>query len=180
MKKNQNLEHTLQLPAEIQSVCAFGDTDAIALRAAEGVCVLHKKELTVLEVGRLIEALGELAAHFSVHLAGVAGMCDGCDGLDSESPAERVAHCTLCQDLLDDSQSIHIPDYLLEEADIPVGAKLEAFVDEDSGEIIVSESEIQRDITDLPHGVLTVLAASGVCLAELDERIMLGEIVYGK
>lgn len=32
----------------------------------------------------------------------------------------------------------------------------------------------------MPAGILTVLAQSGVCLAELDELIMLEEIVYGK
>lgn len=54
------------------------------------------------------------------------------------------------------------------------------YTDEDSGEITVVEADIQQDISDVPPGILSVLAASGVCLAELDELIMLEEIVYGK
>ena len=36
-----------------------------------------------------------------------------------------------------------------------------------------------KDITDVPPGIVAILAKSGVCLAELDELIMLEEIVYG-
>ena len=107
-------------------------------------------------------------------------MCNGCGSLDGETPAQRVARCDLCRDIFDESRRIQIPGYLLEEADIPEGAKLEARADEESGGIIVSESEIQEDATDLPPGIVSVLAAFGVCLAELDERILLGDIVYGE
>lgn len=72
----------------------------------------------------------------------------------------------LCHDLLDESQSIHIPDYLLEEAGIPTDAKLEAYADEDSGEITVAMADIQQDITDVPPFILPVMAQSGICLAK--------------
>ena len=45
---------------------------------------------------------------------------------------------------------------------------------------MVTEADIQRDINDVPPGILSVLAASGVCLAELDELIMLERIIHGK
>jgi len=51
---------------------------------------------------------------------------------------------------------------------------------EDSGEITVTEADIQQDITDVPPGILAVLAQSGMCLAELDELIMQEEIIYGR
>ena len=90
-----------------------------------------------------------------------------------------MAGCSLCHDLLDESQSICIPGYLLEESGIPADAKLEAYTDEDSGEITVVEADVQQDITDVPPGILTVLAQSGVCLAELDELIMQDSVIYG-
>jgi len=52
--------------------------------------------------------------------------------------------------------------------------------DEDSGEIVVVEADVQQDITDVPPAIVAILAKSGVCLAELDELIMLEGIVYGK
>ncbi len=56
----------------------------------------------------------------------------------------------------------------------------DAYSDEDSGEITVTEADIQQDITDVPPGILAVLAQSGMCLAELDELIMQEEIIYGR
>jgi len=44
----------------------------------------------------------------------------------------------------------------------------------------VVAADVQQDITDVPPAIVAILAKSGVCLAELDELIMLEEIVYGK
>lgn len=190
MKVNQKkTEQTLQIPLAIQQYCGFTDVRTLSVVAAEGVCVIHKGELTALELARVIAALSELASDMTVQLAGACGLCDNCGDEKPETsaecgcdncPAERVANCSLCHDLLDESQSIHIPDYLLEEAGIPKGAKLEAYTDEDSGEITVAKADIQQGITDVPTGIISVLAQSGVCLAALDELIMQEEIVYGK
>ena len=189
MKKNQKKsEQTLQIPVEIQRHCRFADVQSLAAVAAEGVCVIHKGKLTALELSRVIAALSELASDMTVRLAGACGICDNCGeeapGAGTEcrrdhNPARWVADCSLCRDLLDESQSIRLPDFLLEEAGIPRGAKLEAYTDEDSGEITVAEADIQQDISGVPPAILSVLAQSGVCLAELDELIMREEIVYG-
>jgi len=190
MKTNQKkTEQALQIPMAIQQQCGFVDVEALSAVAAEGVCVIHKGELTALELSRVIAALSELASDMTVRLAGACGICNDCGDDDpkagaecrcDQNPARWVADCSLCRDLLDESQSIHIPDYLLEEAGIPKGAKLEAYTDEDSGEIMVAEADIQQDINDVPPGILSVLAQSGVCLAALDELIMREEIVYGR
>lgn len=180
MKKNQEQNALmLQLPDEIQTLCGFGGVDSLSIKAAEGVCVIHAGEMSVLEAARIITVLTEIASDLTVLLAEAAGFCDGCGGLEGETPAQCAAHCTLCHEMLDESQCIHIPDHLLEEADIPKGAKLEAFVDEDSGDIIVTESDIQQNIRDLPQSVAAVLTAAGICLAELDERILLGDTLHG-
>lgn len=184
-KKN---EQTLQIPPAIQQHCGFTDVRALSVVATEGVCVIHKGELTALELARVIAALSELASDMTVQLAGACGLCNNCGDEKPEAggecrcdqnPARWVADCSLCRDLLDESQSVHIPDYLLEEAGIPKGAKLEAYTDEDSGEITVAEADIQQDINDVPPCILSVLAQSGVCLAALDELIMREEIIYG-
>lgn len=190
MKNNQKKkEQILQIPLDIQQHCGFTDAGALSVMAAEGVCVIHKGELTALELANVITVLSELASDMTVHLAKACGLCNNCGdekpetgaecGCDN-SPSEWVAGCSLCHDLLDKSQSICVPDYLLEEAGIPKGAKLEAYTDEDSGEITVAEADIQQDITDVPPGIISILAQSGVCLAALDELIMLEEIVYGR
>ncbi len=190
MKNNQKKkEQILQIPLDVQQPCGFTDVRTLSVVAAEGVCVIHKGELTALELANVITVLSELASDMTVHLAKACGLCNNCGdkmpeagaecGCDN-SPAEWVADCYLCHDLLDESQSIHIPDFLMEEAGIPKGTKLEAYADEDSGEITVAKADIQQDITDVPTGILSVLAQSGVCLAALDELILQEETVYGR
>ena len=189
MKNNQKKnEQTLQIPLAIQQRCGLTHAEALGVTAAEGVCIIHKGELTALELANIITVLSELASDMTVHLAGACGRCNNCDekpetGTEcgcGNSPAEWVKGCSLCHDLLDESQNIRVPGYLLEEAGIPKNAKLEAYTDEDSEKITVMEADIQQDISDVPPGILSVLAQSGVCLAALDELIMREEIVYGK
>ncbi|MCR6547102.1 hypothetical protein NVS47_16565 [Dehalobacterium formicoaceticum] len=190
MKNHQKkTEQTLQIPLVIQQRCGFTDAETLAVMAADGVCVIHKGKMTALELIRVITALSELASDMTIHLAKACGLCNNCGDENPEAgtecgcgnnPAEWVANCSLCHDLLDESQSIHIPDYLLEEADIPEGAKLEAYTDGDSGEITVVEADIQQDINDVPPCILSMLAQSGICLAALDELIMQESIIYGK
>lgn len=190
MKTNQKkTEQALQIPMAVQQRCGFTDAETLAVMAADSVCIIHKGELTALELIHVITALSELASDMTIHLAKACGLCNNCDDEKREagsechcdnSPAEWVANCSLCHDLLDESQSIHIPEYLLEEAGIPKGAKLEAYTDEDSGEITVVEADIQQDINDVPPCILSVLVQSGICFAALDELIMQESIIYGK
>lgn len=172
------------LPERVCELCGFDGENKLELHAAEDTLVILKEKMTAIELVHAIDALGEIASSLTVALAKACGLCNNCgdedDKASKNSPAEWVKRCSLCQDLLDDSQNIRIPDYLLAEAGISGSAKLEAYADRDSGEITVAEAENQYDISDVPSGIITVLAQSGVCLAELDELIMLEEIVYGK
>jgi len=179
MKKNQMPQ--IGLPADACERSGFTDKDTLELHAGQNALVFMKDKMTALEVANAIQSLSALAADLTVVLASACGLCDNCgEGCADDCPAGCVSACSLCHDLLDESQTVRIPGYLLEEAGIPADAKLEAYTDEDSGEITVVEADIQQDITDVPPGILTMLAQSGVCLAELDELIMLEEIIYGK
>lgn len=197
MKNNQKNTEYLSLPEEICKDCGFEKDDTLKLHGGQGALVITKNKMTVLELAGVINTLSNIASDLTTHLALKAGICDycgddesecceGCSGDDvcaflngcNDSPAERVAHCPLCIELLDGSNSIHIPEYILEDAGIPKGTKLEAFSD-DEGEIVVTVADIQEDITDMPPALIAILASAGVCLAEIDELIMLEEIVYG-
>lgn len=189
MKSKKN-HPTIMLPECACDTAGFTDKDPLELYVTEGVIVFLKNKMTALEVANTIESLSRLASDLTVTLAAACGICDNCGdenetnpaacGKSQSSPAEWVSNCSLCHDLLDESQNIRIPDYIMEEAGIPAGARLEAFADEETGEIIVAEAEIRQDIKDVPTGILSMLAASGVCLAELDELIMLDRIICGK
>lgn len=178
-KKNSG-QPRFTLPGEVCEACGFQAEDAMSLHAGPGALVILPDRMKVMETANAIDTLSQIASDLTVALAKCAGLCDGCGQLGGKSPAECAADCSLCRDLLDEDQRVRVPDSLLEEADIPRGAKLEACAGEGSGEITVYEADVQQDVTDLPPGVLSVLAASGICLAELDERITLEDIVYGE
>ena len=172
----------IMLPERACELCGFDGEEKLALHATEDTLVMLKEQMTVMELAHAIDALGEIASSLTVALAKACGVCNNCGDEDEgkNSPAEWVERCSLCRDLLDDSQRVQIPDYLLADAGISCDAKLEACADRENGEIAVTEAENQYDISDVPPGILTVLRQSGVCLAELDELILLEEIVYGK
>lgn len=195
--KNQNNYPRLGIPAEACNACGFSETDMLELHGSDGALVAVKSRMTALELVNAIDTISHIASELTVALAGACGFCDncgdenpktcaGCTGSTAcaqlngckDTPADWVANCSLCRGLVDGSQKIQLPDYILEDAGIPKGVKLEAFAD-DEGEIVVTEAECQKDLGDVPSGIISVLAASGVCLAELDERIMLEDIVYG-
>jgi len=162
-----------RIPSDIFDICGFEQSEVLALQARDGVIVLSRQKPTVKEQVRLISSLLDLAAELTTALGRTTGFCDNCGEGCAFGRAECVKNCELCRDILE-GVGITLPDYLLEEAGIPKDAKLEAFTGGD-GEIVVIESERQFDVTDFPPQVLTALIESGVCIAALDEQIMLEE-----
>lgn len=197
MKKNQN-EKTAEkdILDEMLESTSLADTEVMDVITGDDVCVILNGKMTALELTKVIDTLSMLASDLTVILAQACGFCDNCgdDPICKDSknrkectaagcqdiPEKWVAQCELCQSLLDGSGDVRVPDYVLEEAGIPTDAKLEAYADEDSGEITVVEADIQEDITDVPPGIVAILASAGICLAKLDELIMLEEVVYGQ
>lgn len=189
MKKNQKKKTAEQdILEEMLDGTSLADAGVMDVITGDNVCVIVNGEMTMLELVKVIDTLSALASDLTVILAQACGFCDNCGDVynckDSDdwqdTPKRWAAQCELCQSLLDGSGDIHIPDYVLEEAGIPTDAKLEAYADGDSGEITVVEADVQEDITDVPSGILAILASAGICLAKLDELIMLEEVVYGQ
>lgn len=195
--KKEKTNPDILLPASACEVCGFTNEEKLELHAAEDVLVMVRPKMTAMEVVHVIAALTEIASSLTAHLAHACGACDNCgDGspdlcgscaakqkekgeCTGGGPVEWALNCERCQSLLESGGEIRLPDYLLEEAGIDKDAKLTAYADEDSGEITVTESENEYDISDVPPGLRAVLAMSGICLMELEELIMLEETIYG-
>lgn len=197
MKKNQN-EKTAEMDIldEMLEGTSLADAEVMDVITGDDGCVILSGKMTVLELAEVIDTLSTLASDLTVILSQACGFCDNC-GEDyickdsknrkecasaecTDTPEKWVAQCELCQSLLDGSGDVRVPDYVLEEAGIPIDAKLEAYADKDRGEITVVEADIQEDITDVSPGIVAILASAGICLAKLDELIMLEEVVYGQ
>lgn len=155
----------LTVPAAALRLCGFESGDKLELHSLPSAAIIHKRNMTAMEVIQAIDALHQLTVELSVHLARACGPCNRCEG---ECPFE---------DLREDD--ITLPDYLREEAGIPEDAKLCTYVDEEENTVTIAEAGYDYDLRDVPPYLLEMLAASGICIGELEERLILEDTVYG-
>ena len=157
------LDNNISLPNEILNAADLTGCDEIEFNTLENAVVAMKTTMNAMELIKVAEGLKNLSEELIVHLAGICGRCHDC------SYCERF----------EEYDEIIVPDYLLEEAGIPKDAKLCACTEEDSGEIIVMQADYDYDIADVPKFVVDIFEMSGICIRELEERIMMEDIVYG-
>ena len=159
----ESLDNNISLPNEILNAADLTGCEEIEFNTLENAVVAMKTTMNAMELIKVAEGLKNLSEELIVHLAGICGRCHDC------SYCERF----------EEFDEIIVPDYLLEEAGIPKDAKLCACTEEDSGEIIVMKADYDYDIADVPKFVIDIFEMSGICIRELDERIMMEDIVYG-
>jgi len=91
---------------------------------------------------------------------------------------ELCEECGLCDCVgLVSQETVIVPDHVLEEAGLPPGCKLTACVDED-GNILVEQAGYAYDLSDVPDYIMGSMEECGICLADLEDRLMLGDVVY--
>ena len=151
------------IPLEVLKASKILNSRDLELKTVENGFIVMKGTMNAMELIKIAEGLKNLSEDLITHLAGICGRCDDC------------SYCTR----FDEFDEILLPDYLLEEAGIPINAKLCAYTEEDSGEIVVIESDHNYDMTDVPQFVIDIFEISGVCIRELEENLILENIVYG-
>ncbi len=119
-----------------------------------------------MELIRAVDSLQRLAVELNRHLAEVCGPCEDCGG-DGECPA------------LPERTRTALPEAVREEAGIPADAKLCAWPGNDPGTVTVGQADYRYDLTDVPEWELSTLAMLGVCLGNLEEKLMAEDTVYG-
>jgi hypothetical protein len=156
-------DNNISLPNEVLNAANLTGCEEIEFNDLENAVVAMKTTMNAMELIKVAEGLKNLSEELIVHLAGICGRCHDC------SYCERF----------EEFDEIIVPDYLLEEAGIPKDAKLCACTEEDSGEIIVMQTDYDYDIADVPKFVIDIFEMSGICIRELEEKIMMDDIVYG-
>ena len=156
----------LVIPNAVMELGGFEKGAPVEIRALPDAVVVLKREMTAMELIRAVESLQRLAMELNRHLAGVCGPCEDCSG-DGDCPAEP-AHTRTA-----------IPDEVRKDVRIPANAKLCAWPGEQEGTVTVAQADYRYDLTDVPEWELSTLAMMGVCLGELEERLMAEDIVYG-
>ena len=162
----------LLLPVTAARLAGFEANEKAEYHTLKGAMVVLKGQMTAMELLTAARSLQELAVELHTHLAKVCGQCDGC-GKDAENGGEGCPLTEL------EADGITLPDYLLEEAGIPEGTKLCAEVDEEENTVTIFPVGYDHDLRDLPPDTLEMFLAANVCLGELEERLMVGDTVYG-
>lgn len=162
----------LLLPVTAARLAGFRAGDKVEYHTLKGAMVVLKGQMTAMELLTAARSLHDLSVELNTHLAQVCGQCDGC-GADAENGGEG---CPLAD--LEDA-GVDLPDYLREEAGIPQGAKLCAAVDEEEHTVAIFAADYDHDLRDLPPETLNMFLAANVCLGELEERLIVGDTVYG-
>lgn len=156
----------LVIPNVVMELSEFERGGMVEICALPDAVVVLKREMTAMELIRAVDSLQRLAMELNRHLAGVCGPCEDCSG-DGDCPAEP-AHTRTA-----------IPDEVRKDVRIPANAKLCAWPGEQEGTVTVAQADYRYDLTDVPEWELSTLAMMGVCLGELEERLMAEDIVYG-
>ena len=170
VKYNDNKSVTI--PPAVLTVCGLDDEGKLEMAGARGAVILSKSEMTAMEMVRTILALTDRTGQLMRELTDLCGSCEGC----------TEGHCTFrdadIEELL--RPAVTVPDWAREEADIAPDAKLDCYVDEDSGVITVCEADNDFDLSDVSPVILYALRKSGCCLSALEDALMENDIIYDK
>jgi len=183
----------LLLPVTATRLAGYEAGEKVEYHIQDGTVVVLKGRMTAMELLNAARSLHELSVELNSHLAKVCGQCDGCVENGGEDGCPLLAF---------EEADIALPDYLREEAGIPEGASssqsplssvsacgenyarslappLRGRPAPLGSAAIWGNGGCGYDLRDLPPETLAMFTAANVCLGELEERLIVGDIVYG-
>ena len=161
----KNTPKGVRIPAPVLNINGFGGGESVELHAMKEAVVVLKQYMNAKELAWAIHGLQKLALELSLHLFEVCGKCEDCG---NDCPVDDL-----------DGEMIDLPGFLRDAANIPKNAKLCASVDAKEGTVLISQADYANDLRDLPEELVRELAASGVRMCELEDKLMRGDIIYG-
>ena len=146
----------------------LSEWEGLELHLLDQAAVVIPGVMNVMEVIRTVEALQGLASDL---LTAIGTACEECDECGIE---------LLC-DLMEGEirPEISIPSAVLEEVGADPDCKLACEVDPENSTIYIVEADYRYDLTDLPSDFLETLREAGICLHDLEDKIIQEKAVYG-
>ena len=146
----------------------LNEWERLELHLLDQAAVVIPGGMTVMEVIRTVESLQNLASNL---LTVIGEACEQCDGCNVE---------LLCDLMKGEIRpEVSIPPEVLESAGADPDCKLACEVDPENRAIHVVEADYRSDLTDVPPGLLDTFRECGICLTDLEEKIMREDVVYG-
>ncbi len=136
----------------------------MTIRQLEKAIVLTKTEMTALDLVQTISSLESIILEFYKVLVDRFPVTENCD------------FCRNCEGNY--GLDIKLPKWALDEIGVETEAKLDIFVDEENGQIVLEPKEYDHDLSDISAEMKQQLSDMGVCLGDLEESIIVEEIIY--
>ena len=164
-------KNDISISNAVLKLAKLQNAERLELTAATGAVIVTSGRMTAKELLSTVQSLTGRAAELMTLLRLTCGECTNC----SEECAYRDKSIT---ELI--RPAVVIPDWARQDAGLAGDAKLDCYVDEDSGEISVCEADYEHDLSDVPPELLLALHQCGCCLSALEDALMEDNVIYDK
>lgn len=158
----------VRITAENLETANLSEWERLELHLLDQAAVVTPGHMTVMEVIHVLEALQRFASDL---LSAVIEACDRCDNCQMDKPCRLMTGPIL--------PKVSIPDCVLEEAGLASDCKLVCIAEQGRGEVRIVKVDHRFDLTDLSSDLVDTFRVCKVCLADLEEKMMREEVVYG-
>ena len=164
-------KNDISISNAVLKLAKLQNAERLELTAATGAVIVTSGRMTAKELLSTVQSLTGRAAELMTLLRLTCGDCTNC----SEKCAYRDRSIT---ELI--RPAVVVPDWARQDAGLAGDAKLDCYVDEDTGEITVCEADYDYDLSDVPPEILLALRGCGCCLPVLEGALQEDDIVYNK
>ena len=165
----ENLLNEVHISAAELENANLSEWDHLELHLLDQAAVVIPGQMTVMELIRVTEALQGLASDL---LSAIGAVCESCDNCQMAEP---------CQLMTEPIQpEVSVPGYALENAGLDENCKLTCSAAQGSGVIQVIEADYRYDLADLRPDLLDLFRECGICMRDLEDKLIQEAIVYGQ
>ncbi len=147
----------------------LNEWESLELHLLDLAAVVIPGRMTAMELIHVTEALQGLVSDL---LSALGEACERCDNCQMDEPCNLMTG-PICPE-------VSVPDYALEEAGLDSSCKLICSAEQGSGEIRVTEADYRFDLSDLRPELLEMFRQCGVCMSDLEDKLVREAIVYGE
>lgn len=145
----------------------MNEWERLELHLLDQAAIVIPSKMTIMEVVRVSESLQEFATEL---LTAVGQACELCNLCNLEKACDLMSG--------EIQPFVKVSARAMEEAGIASDSKLTYIAVPEYGEIRITEAEYRYDLTDLPSNLLDAFRESGICISDLEEKLIQESIVY--
>jgi len=158
----------VRITAEKLETANLSEWERLELHLLDQAAVVIPGRMTAMELIRVTEALQGLASDL---LSSLGEACESCDNCQADEPC-KLMKGPICPE-------ISLPEYVLVGAGLDTDCKLVCSAEQGSGEIRVTKADYRFDLTDLRPDLVEMFRECGVCMSDLEDKLVQETIVYG-